>query len=227
MIRGIEKTSFIDYEGYISTVVFLGLCNMNCFYCHNRDILTPKESIMSISSFIDFLKKRIGLIDAVVISGGEPTIHHNLIDVIKLIRTLPFKIKLDTNGSRPEVVLKIIEEGLVDYIALDMKSPYERYSEVTSSNIKGEVVHKTLEYIISSRIPYCVRTTMAPTISIDDLAKIATQMPAVKKWKLQWYKKPLIYVEKDEQRILGNYITPDLKDTILETLLPIQKNTTF
>lgn len=200
MIRGIEKSSFIDYEGYISTVVFFGLCNMNCFYCHNRDLLTPREPIMSISSFIGFLKTRIGLIDAVVISGGEPTIHHNLIDVIKLIRTLPFKIKLDTNGSHPHVVRKILKEGLVDYIALDMKAPYERYTEVTSSPIKGELIHQTLEYIISSHIPYCVRTTMAPTISIDDLMKIATQMPTVNKWKLQWYKKAIYICKKKMNR---------------------------
>jgi pyruvate formate lyase activating enzyme len=227
MIRGIEKTSFIDYEGLISTVVFLGTCNMNCFYCHNREILTPREPIMSISSFIDFLKTRIGLIDAVVISGGEPTIHYNLIDFIKLIRTLPFKIKLDTNGSHPHVVRKILKEGLVDYIALDMKAPYERYAEVTSSSIKGELIHQTLEYIISSHIPYCVRTTMVPTITLDDLKKIAIQMPPVNKWKLQWYKEPILYLEKDEERIRGNYITLDVKDTILETLIDIQKNTTF
>ena len=227
MIYGIEKSSLIDYEGYISTVVFLGLCNMNCFYCHNRNILSAQKDVMSTDDFISFIKSRIPLIDAVVISGGEPTIHGQLIPFIKQIRELGFRIKLDTNGSNPAVIKQIIEEGIVDYIALDIKGPSSRYPEITSSLIQGETVYKTLSLIIDSDISYCVRTTMVPTITVDDLKLIAYQLPKVDSWKLQWYRPPLHFLESDKMRVYGDYITPEMEDFLIENLVPIQPNLTF
>ena len=130
---GLQKNSLIDYPGKIACVLFVCGCNFDCPYCHNPELV--KETIENPLAFhenkaYDFLKKRKGLIDAVVISGGEPTLQADLADVCQHIKQMGFLVKVDTNGSRPEVVRQLIVDKLVDYLAMDIKTDPPAYSPV-------------------------------------------------------------------------------------------------
>lgn len=128
LIGGLHKCSTVDYPGLLSLVIFTCGCNMNCSYCHNRELISSRmDSVYEVKEITEFLHKRKGLIDAVVISGGEPTLQADLIDFVADVKALGFKVKLDTNGTRPEVLEKLIESGMVDFIAMDIKAPPEKY----------------------------------------------------------------------------------------------------
>lgn len=123
LISGIVKSSLLDYPGLISCVIFLPGCNYDCFYCHNRPLIQGSPDILNPREVFDFLQKRKGQLDGVVISGGEPTLHKDLIPLIAQIRLLGYKVKLDTNGSNPQIIAETLEKNLCDYYAVDYKAP--------------------------------------------------------------------------------------------------------
>lgn len=136
-----------------------------------------------------FLKSRINKLDAVVITGGEPTIHKDLIDFIIKIKKLGFLIKLDTNGSSPEVIKKLIEQKLLDYIAMDIKAPKEKYQKVVDARVDWGKIKKSIKIIISSNLPYEFRTTIAPELfSQSDISSIGKLIKGADKWYLQKFK---------------------------------------
>lgn len=122
IIGGFQKTSLIDYPDKISAIVFTQGCNFRCGYCHNPELIKTDGSLIEESSVLDFLKSRVGKLDAVVITGGEPTLQKDLIDFIKKIKTMNYLVKLDTNGTSPNTVSDLINEKLVDYIAMYIRS---------------------------------------------------------------------------------------------------------
>lgn len=160
-IGGLQKFSLIDYPGKIAAVVFTQGCNFRCPYCHNPELVLPVffHPIIPESIFFRFLEDRRGKIDAVVISGGEPTIHTDLIDFITAIKNRGYLVKLDTNGSHPAVLEKIIDQKLIDYIAMDIKAPFERYCELSGCEVSTLPIETSIRLIESSDIEHEFRTT--------------------------------------------------------------------
>ena len=161
-IAGLEKFSTVDFPGSLAAVLFAACCNYRCFYCHNRHIL-GEPPLLSEAEVLAFLQKRAGLLDGVVFSGGEPTLQSDLPEWLRRVRALGYKTKLDTNGSRPEVLRALIADGLVDYVAMDYKAPLEGYPSLCGANSAG--VPESLALLRGSGVPYELRTTLVPQIT--------------------------------------------------------------
>ena len=203
-VAGLVKSSLIDYPGLIACILFTAGCPYDCFFCHNRAILSTPPIIPE-HDIHAFLKKRIGLLDGVVISGGEPTIQTDLIPFCGLVKARGFKIKLDTNGSNPDVVARLIQAHLVDYIAIDYKAPAARYREVCGDKADVWYVHQTIRHVASSDIPYELRTTKIPTLEEHDWATMAEEIRGLigtpPFWRWNTYRIPEIYKPEDAMRI--------------------------
>ena len=162
-IVGIDKLSLLDYEDKVSVVLFSKACNMRCPFCHNGEAVlgASKDDEIDFNEILDFLKTRTGLVDAVVFTGGEPTLEPDLKVKIKAVRDLGFLIKLDTNGTNPEIVESLLDEGLVDYVAMDIKNSPSLYKETCGvSNIKLENIKKSIAIIMAKAPDYEFRTTL-------------------------------------------------------------------
>jgi len=166
IIGGFQKFSLLDYPDKISAIIFTQGCNFRCSYCHNNQLLDkePSASTINPQEIWDFLNKRWKQIDAVVITGGEPTIQPDLIEFMQKIKNSGFLIKLDTNGSNPEVIEEVIKLKLADYIAMDIKAPLEKYQDITNSAVDTEKIQESINIIKNSDIEYEFRTTILKTI---------------------------------------------------------------
>lgn len=188
IIGGFQKTSLIDYPDKISAVVFTQGCNFKCGYCHNPELIEAEDSLVDEDSILKFLEFRIGKIDAVVITGGEPTLQKGLIEFIKKIKKMGYLIKLDTNGSSPEVISKLLKEKLIDYIAMDVKSPLEKYKDIANSNINTDLIKQSISFIINSDIDYEFRTTVLKSqLTREDFEKIEILISGAKNYYLQQF----------------------------------------
>lgn len=188
LIGGVQKTSLLDYPDKISAIVFTQGCNFRCGYCHNPGLLqvNSKKDIYSVDVFFEFLKNRVGKLDGVVITGGEATLQKDLIPFMQEVKNLGFLIKLDTNGYRPDVVQDVINQGLVDYFAMDIKAPLDKYSFVTNVDIDTDKIVKSIDLIMKSNIPYEFRTTvMKSQLSYDDFEKIGELIKGADRYYLQ------------------------------------------
>lgn len=184
IIGGIQRTSLLDFPDKISAIVFTQGCNFNCGYCHNPDLLNSKKDIYSTDVFFEFLDKRKGKLDGVVITGGEATLQPDLITFIKEIKARGFLVKLDTNGYRPDV----IEQALpfIDYIALDIKAPLKKYNEITRINIDTQKIEKSIEIIMNSKVDYEFRTTVLKSqLNYSDFEEIGQLIHGAEKYYLQ------------------------------------------
>lgn len=182
-IGGIQKCSLIDYPGKISLVVFTRGCNFYCPYCHNPGLIDPAPDggasgeplagrPFDDRDLFSFLETRRNLLDGVVITGGEPTLHYDLPQFIRRIRDMGFLVKLDTNGSRPEVLEEIVNDGLADFIAMDVKTSPARYESFAS--IDASVVFRSVSILLSAGIRHEFRTTCVhPLVMEDDIQQIA------------------------------------------------------
>lgn len=161
-ITGLQKLTLLDYPGKVACTVFLGGCNFRCPFCHNSDLLDGKaEALMDDAAFLDFLKKRTGLLDAVCVSGGEPTLQPELPQFLKSIKDMGFLVKLDTNGYRPEVLASLADAGLVDYVAMDVKNGPSAYPvTVGRSDMDLPRIEQSLRYLIEGNLPHEFRTTV-------------------------------------------------------------------
>ena len=170
-IGGYDKLSTVDYPGEMACAIFLVGCNFNCGYCHNPSLISgdgayvPKEEVM------EYLKFRRNMLDAVCISGGEPTCNKDLKDFIKEIKALGYKVKLDTNGTHPEVIRDLLDENLLDYIAMDIKASPKKYNKVTGCNVNLELIKSTIK-IINSGVKHEFRTTYLPFLNEQDIGEI-------------------------------------------------------
>lgn len=158
IIYNITKFTTVDYKDYLSCVVWFNSCNMRCQYCYNPDIVFAKEGNYSMEYLYSFLKTRVGLLEAVVLSGGEAT-NHDLITICERISQMGFKIKLDTNGSNPKLLKELLSKKLIDYISLDFKAPKYKFKEITKSLLYDEFL-ESLKIINKSNCLYEVRTTL-------------------------------------------------------------------
>lgn len=174
-IAGLLKTSLSDYKNKVSCVIFTLGCNFHCSFCHNSSLVDGSASLISEEEIFSYLRKRKGILDGVVISGGEPTLQNDLIEFIKRIKDEGYEIKLDTNGSNYEVVKYLIEHKLVDYIAMDIKNGPAYYNHITNTNVDMLTIEKTKQLLINSGVDYEFRTTLVKQYfsreSIEQLGK--------------------------------------------------------
>lgn len=187
-IYDINKLSLLDFPGRVSAIIFLSGCNMNCGYCYNSDLKIKSEGRLSEDEVLDFLKSRIGKIDGVVITGGEPTINNELPSFIKKIKDLGLLVKLDTNGTNPRMIEYLIDNSLVDYIAMDIKTNPLKYSVVTNTKNNIEDILNSVDIIKNSNIEHEFRTTVYNIHTLDDLINIA-KLVSPSKYFLQDFKK--------------------------------------
>lgn len=191
MIKGIQKTTLIDYPGKVASTIFMERCNFNCPYCQNPDLVENYEKLdeIPVKELLSFLKSRKKWIDGVCITGGEPTIHKNLPDLIRKIKSLGFLVKLDTNGNNPKMLEGLIKKKLVDYIAMDIKAPLEKYDKVAKVKVNKKDIQKSVDLIMNSGIDYEFRSTILPALhSKEEIIKMAKWLKGAKRYFLQQFK---------------------------------------
>lgn len=186
IIGGLQKTSLLDYPGKISCIVFTTMCNFRCGYCHNPELLTKSEPVLTVPAFFEFLKSRMGKLDSVVITGGEPTLQKDLVDFIKKIKSLGFLVKLDTNGTNPDILADLLDMNLLDYIAMDIKAPVNKYTKVAAVNIDIDKIQQSISLIMNSGVNYEFRTTVVKSqLSFEDFDSIGCMIKGAKCYYLQ------------------------------------------
>ncbi len=175
VFKGIQKTTLIDFPGEVACTLFLPKCNFRCPYCYNASLVFGRETGISISEneFFDFLGERRDFLDGVCITGGEPTLHSALPKFCDKVKQHGFLVKVDTNGTNPGMLKQLIEAGSIDYIAMDIKAPPEKYEEIAKVKVDKEAIKESVELIKSSGISYEFRTTVLPKfLRGDDLLSI-------------------------------------------------------
>ncbi|MDR1457484.1 MAG: anaerobic ribonucleoside-triphosphate reductase activating protein [Puniceicoccales bacterium] len=187
-IGGIQKISLIDFPGKISCVLFTQGCNFCCPFCHNESLVLPEKfgPPMEENEVFNFLNAKKGKIEAVVISGGEPTLQGDLEDFLKKIKELGFLTKLDTNGSRPEVLDSLYKAKLLDYVAMDIKHRFERYAEIANVSVSMDKIKRSVDLIKNSGVDYEFRTTVVSEFHTSyDIRSIIFQLSGAKRFVLQ------------------------------------------
>ena len=186
---GIDKFSLLDFEDKISCVLFCKPCNYRCPFCHNGTTVLEAETVIPFEDILEYLESRKGLIDAVVVSGGEPTLMPDLKEKIIKLRELGFLIKLDTNGTNPEVVKDLYENHLIDYVAMDIKNSFVKYAmTVGVKNAFLDKISQTIKFLMTSGIDYEFRTTLIDEFHNEqDMRDIAETIKGAKRLYLQKY----------------------------------------
>ena len=196
LIGGLQKFSVLDYPGHLSAIVFTQGCNFRCQFCYNPMLVWPIEDgqkkyqkshfLIPEDDFFAFLTRRQGKLDAIVITGGEPTLHQDLPVFIKKIRDLGFKVKLDTNGTNPNMLQQLITDHLLDYLAMDFKAPTDKYETVVGVKVDFEKIKESVKIIMNSGLPYEFRTTVVPGLhTVADLQAMSETIRGAAKWYLQ------------------------------------------
>jgi len=174
-IGGFQRLTLVDFPGKIAASIFTQGCNFRCGFCHNSELADPQlwQEPLVIGEIFDHLQSRRGKLQGVVITGGEPTVQEGLADFIVQIKDMGFAIKLDTNGSHPEVLSALFDRHLIDYIAMDIKSSLAKYPDVTGINCDTDKIKESIDLIVRSGIPYQFRTTLVKEFcSHEDLSDI-------------------------------------------------------
>jgi len=197
-IKGVQKFSMIDYPGKLSCVVFLNKCNMRCGYCHNPELVFSDDSggkfpNITQEEFFKFLDEKKSWLDGVCITGGEPTLHPGLLGFMNAIKEKGYTLKIDTNGSNPGIIQKIIEGKLADYIAMDVKNSIQKYSVTAGANISTSNIKQSIDIIRdagnNNLINYEFRTTILPRfIGESDIIAIGELLRGSKRYVLQQFK---------------------------------------
>ncbi len=186
---GLQKNSFIDYPGKISCVLFLSGCNFNCPYCHNPELARgclDCPHFLKENKVYDFLEERRGFLDGVVISGGEPTLQKDLPSLCRKIRRMGYPVKLDTNGSRPKVLRQLIDQELVDYIAMDIKTDPLQYSPLIKKDCDPKKIFSSIQIIMGSGLPYEFKTTcVKPLVNATVVENISHLIQGANLYALQ------------------------------------------
>lgn len=189
IIKGMQKLTLIDYPGKVACTLFTFGCNFRCPYCQNPELVigTPDNAIEE-KTILEFLEERKGFLDAVCITGGEPTLYEDLPEFIKKIKNIGYLIKLDTNGTNLEMLKRVVEENLIDYIAMDIKAPLERYEEVVRVEVDEEEIRRTTDFIMKCGLEYEFRTTVVPgLIGKEDIEKIGEWLEGAEKYYIQQF----------------------------------------
>lgn len=178
-VKDYIPVSMLDWEGKVASVLFIGGCNFSCSFCHNPELVRHPEKLKSVEfgDINSYLIDKQGWIDGVVITGGEPTLAPDLKGIIEEIRSLGLPVKLDTNGSRPDILNELISDGLLDYVAMDIKTTFDKYKSVTKSSINSKEIQDSINLIIRSSFDYEFRTTAYPgAVTLRDLVDISSYL---------------------------------------------------
>ncbi|MDE1920818.1 MAG: anaerobic ribonucleoside-triphosphate reductase activating protein [Candidatus Omnitrophica bacterium] len=190
-IGGFQKFSLIDYPGKMAAIVFTQGCNFRCPYCHNRELVLPEEFKEPIpqEEVMGFLKRRRCQLEGVVITGGEPTEQADLVPFIGSVKELGYQVKLDTNGSRPQVIRETIQRRLVDYIAMDVKTSLEKYQKAIGVRFPAEIIKESIDLIKGSGIQHEFRTTVVqPFCDQEDVSKVSILVNGAQTYRLQTFR---------------------------------------
>lgn len=221
---GIEKLSLVDFDHHLSATLFTPGCNFRCPFCHNKELVTSyTHEIIPFDDILSFLKKRVGVLDAVVITGGEPTLHPDLVDKIIQIKNLGYLIKLDTNGTNPEMIKELVNLKLIDYVAMDVKNSFSKYNLTSGFNGDLSKIKESISYLIENHIDYEFRTTIIKEFhSLDDIKEIALMLSGAKKVRLQLFKDSETCIERGLHPInidLANQFVGVLKNHVEDVAL--------
>ena len=199
IIGGLEKLSILDYPDHLAAIIFTQGCNFRCHFCYNPMLVLPHKdeknikekgfSELSTKNLFLFLRERFGRLDGVVITGGEPTLHPDLPEFIKKIKKIGYDVKLDTNGTNPDMLNQLIKEKLIDYIAMDLKAPKEKYEATVNVPVNYKNIEKSVKMIIKSGLPHEFRTTVVPgLLDKKDFIKMGEMIKGTQNWFLQVFK---------------------------------------
>ena len=221
---GIDKFSLLDYEDKVSCVLFCKPCNFRCPFCHNGTTVLEADTYIPFEDILDYLKSRKGLIDAVVVSGGEPTLMPDLKEKIIKLKELGFLVKLDTNGTNPNIVKDLYESKLIDYVAMDIKNSFDKYPLTAGvNNINLNKVKETIDYLMNSGIDYEFRTTLIDEFhKMEDIQNMAKLIKDAKKLYLQKFveresciQKGLHEVDVDKAKQFQKELSKSIKNVYL------------
>lgn len=216
-IIGLQKMTLLDYPGYVACTVFLQGCNFKCPFCYNSSLIkSDNDNLIPLDEFFAFLDKRKNLLDGVAITGGEPLMNKEIKTFIKQIKDKGFLIKLDTNGSYPEVLEELLQENLIDYVAMDIKNTYEKYSITTNSNVDLKKIQKSVSILLNSSINYEFRTTVVKEFhTIEDFKIIGENIKGAKNYFLQSY--------QDKESVLDRSLHPLSYDELQSCLKVVKQ----
>ena len=213
-LGGLQKNSLIDYPGKVSCVLFLPGCNFDCPYCHNPDLVRGSLSYHAYSDekrLYEFLESRKGFLDGVVISGGEPTLNKNLFHLCQKIKEIGYSLKLDTNGSQPQVIKGLIDEGLVDYIAMDIKTDPLHYSPIIVKDHNPGHIMTSIKTVMEKAKAYEFRTTCVKSIVTEqDVENIARTLKGARLYVLQRFRNGRVLHPEYFRKSQGSYNEDDL-----------------
>lgn len=193
-IAGIEKCSMVDYPGHLAAAFFTPGCNLDCYYCHNHALVHTGEETartwFDVEVALAWLDTRRGFLEGVVITGGEPTLQQGLPAFIRAVRAKGYPVKLDTNGTRPEVLRQLLDEGLLDYVAMDIKAPLEKYEAVCGVPVDFRAINASIDLLLAGGVDYEFRTTILPHFTKDDVTAMARRIRGARRYVLQQYRRP-------------------------------------
>ncbi|OPX33180.1 MAG: anaerobic ribonucleoside-triphosphate reductase activating protein [Candidatus Latescibacteria bacterium 4484_181] len=190
LIKGLQKTSLIDYPGKIVSILFLGGCNFRCPYCYNPQLVLHYQQMPDITEeeVLEHLHSRKRFLDGISVTGGEPTLHSDLPLFLEKVKKEGFLVKIDTNGTHPEMLRKLCQKGLLDYLAMDVKAPLERYKEVVRATVDRGKIQESVRLIKGGQVEYEFRTTIVPgLLDEEDIKKIGRWLEGAKHWVLQQF----------------------------------------
>jgi len=222
MISGLQKMTLLDYPGKVACTLFLQGCNYRCPFCHNSELLDREgEEFMTEEAFLAFLRKRTGLLDGVCVSGGEPTLYPGLENLLRAIKAMGFAVKLDTNGSRPDVLKKLVAGGLVDHVAMDVKNSPRRYAETVGlPALNLEKTEESLRFLLSDTVSYELRTTIVEQLhdepSIREMGQWLASLVPGKRPKILYLQK---FADRDTVAFSGLCAPEDAQIAVFLELL--------
>ena len=221
-IFGMEKLSLVDYDGHVAATVFTGKCNFRCGFCHNSPLVLDSERLSALNEkdVLDFLEKRKNILDGICITGGEPTLNRDLPEFCEKLKKIGYSVKVDTNGTNPQMIRTLFENGLCDYFAMDIKNDKDDYAEIIGfDKYDTSSVEKSVEYFLSSPVDYEFRTTLiAEYHKKDNILKIGEWIKGAKKYFLQKYKHTDDCISQSlhgvEEKLAADYVS------VLKTFVP-------
>ncbi len=219
-ISGLQKLTLLDYPGTVACTIFTAGCNFRCPFCHNAMLVLPEqieEASLSEDEVLSFLRKRQGVLEGVAVTGGEPLLHADMPQLLKKIKDLGYKIKLDTNGSNPKLLREIVQAGLVDRVAMDIKNSPESYPETVGCKVDMAAIEESKNFLLSGVIDYEFRTTVVKGIHTEEsLVEAAKWIAGAKEYYLQQFKDSGNLIKPDELSAFDEKEMHALADAVRE-----------
>ena len=215
---GFQKMTMLDYPGKVACIVFTGGCNLRCPFCHNALLVTQVDNVVyDEEEIIEYLKKRKGLLDGICVSGGEPLLQIGLENFLQRVKELGYSVKLDTNGTFPARLKSLVEKGLVDYVAMDIKNCKEKYALTTGTNsFDIAKIEESVNFLLSGKVDYEFRTTVVKEFhNIEDFHQIGQMIKGAKNYFLQSY--------QNKESVIDKFLHPLSKDELQSCLNVVKK----